>query len=433
MRVARLVLLVLLVSELVTAPVHAQWLLVTSGNGTDCVDQVQTYLTSESQTFVTETGAVAGARTFADLSANFDFVYLAVSTCGPGGGGGATDAVLGDATLQSSINGGALQQWIEAGGIMVVNGAHNVAANFPGPAGASTYGFAGSGTTSESPTITDANHDYIAGTYSSANVLTNADFAGWGTTVHGQVGPPGSFASSGGVNLGTSPVTGQYNVILTSAAGSSGVTNAMIEYTPGSGYVLLDLMTYDWGSRPPNEALTQQIDYLLGIAGNFPSGATSADLSVEKTTETTLVYPGETITYTIDVTNNGPDAAANVEMTDVLPPYTTFVSVTEPGDFSCTTPAVGAAGTVICTAATLADGATATFTLVIRLDEDAPSGTSVANEASVSSDTADSDAGNSTGSAPAVLAVIAEVPTASQWGLLTILLALSAAAVLRLR
>lgn len=249
-----------------TFPLAAQWLLVTSGPNTDCVDTVQAYLTTLGETYVTETAAVAGARTLADLQANFEFVYVAVATCASVG----EPSPLADATFQSSINGGALQDWIEAGGIMVLNVAHG-AGDHPGPAGSTVYNYGGTGDDQDTVTITDADHDYIVGTYSGNNVLTGADFIGWSTTAHGQVAPPLAFSSSAGVNLGTNPTSGQYNTILSSAAGSSGETRAMVEFTPGGGYVLLDDMTYDWGTRPPNdEVLEQQIDYLLGIAPNFP-------------------------------------------------------------------------------------------------------------------------------------------------------------------
>jgi uncharacterized repeat protein (TIGR01451 family) len=90
-----------------------------------------------------------------------------------------------------------------------------------------------------------------------------------------------------------------------------------------------------------------------------------------------------------------------VEVTDVLPVELLFVSITEPSGFDCTTPAVGANGTITCTAATMANGATATFTLTVRVADDADSGT-VTNSASVISSTADSDGGDTTDPAPPV-------------------------------
>ena len=138
-----------------------------------------------------------------------------------------------------------------------------------------------------------------------------------------------------------------------------------------------------------------------GAAAPTPVVAPSADLAINKNTNTTSVAPGATFSYTIAVTNNGPDAAANVVMTDILPAQLQFVSITTPAGFNCVTPAVNANGTVTCTAATLANGATANFTLTVRVSPSATSG-SVTNSATVVSTTADSTPANGTDPAPAV-------------------------------
>jgi uncharacterized repeat protein (TIGR01451 family) len=48
-----------------------------------------------------------------------------------------------------------------------------------------------------------------------------------------------------------------------------------------------------------------------------------ADISVTKKVSPTIAKPGDTITYTIEVTNNGPSDAPNVVVTDTLPQYIT--------------------------------------------------------------------------------------------------------------
>src|SRR5262249_50412788 len=66
-----------------------------------------------------------------------------------------------------------------------------------------------------------------------------------------------------------------------------------------------------------------------------------------------------TVTYTLNVTNNGPSAATGVTLTDTLPASTTFVSVmTNKG--SCT-----GTSTVNCNLGTLASGASATITIAV--------------------------------------------------------------------
>ncbi|HEX6096204.1 MAG TPA: DUF11 domain-containing protein [Thermoanaerobaculia bacterium] len=134
-------------------------------------------------------------------------------------------------------------------------------------------------------------------------------------------------------------------------------------------------------------------------------GPASADLSITKTTPAATAPDGSTITYTIVVTNNGPDAATNVEMTDTLPATLLFRSITEPAGFDCTTPAVGTSGTITCTAATLANGASRTFTLVVEAN--GTSG-SVTNSAAVSSDATDGNPGNSGSTSSGVTLVPAE-------------------------
>src|SRR5947209_10996941 len=65
----------------------------------------------------------------------------------------------------------------------------------------------------------------------------------------------------------------------------------------------------------------------------------SADLSVTKADSPDPVNTGSNLTYTITVTNNGPDTAANASWSDTLPLGTTFVEpLSTPGGWSCSTP-----------------------------------------------------------------------------------------------
>src|SRR5262249_11796397 len=94
-------------------------------------------------------------------------------------------------------------------------------------------------------------------------------------------------------------------------------------------------------------------DYLLSIAKNCKSGsAETVNLGITKTDSPDPVTVGTNITYTITVTNAGPDIALDAKMIDSLPVGTAFQSLSgigSGGNWSCTIPAVGSGGTVTCT------------------------------------------------------------------------------------
>lgn len=86
------------------------------------------------------------------------------------------------------------------------------------------------------------------------------------------------------------------------------------------------------------------------------------DLSITKTDSADPVIAGNTLTYAITVTNNGPSTATNVVVTDVLPSAITFSSATaSQGTVS------NNAGTVTANVGTLAPGATATISIVTNI------------------------------------------------------------------
>jgi uncharacterized repeat protein (TIGR01451 family) len=113
-----------------------------------------------------------------------------------------------------------------------------------------------------------------------------------------------------------------------------------------------------------------------------------ADLSVTNVDSPDPVVSGGVITYTQIVTNNGPDTASDVVLTQTLPATLTFTSIAAPAGFACTTPAVGSSGTITCSTASMASGATGTFVLVTSVA--AASGT-VSLTVSVDGDTFDPD------------------------------------------
>lgn len=131
--------------------------------------------------------------------------------------------------------------------------------------------------------------------------------------------------------------------------------------------------------------------------------STLADMSVTKTGPTAAA-PGTNVVYTITVLNNGPGAATNVVMEDELSEPLTFVSLsqTPPNSFNCTTPAIGAGGTITCTAATMAAGASTQFQLTVAVPggEGAPdSETEISNVAIVTADNDPNEENNVGGTA----------------------------------
>jgi uncharacterized repeat protein (TIGR01451 family) len=109
-----------------------------------------------------------------------------------------------------------------------------------------------------------------------------------------------------------------------------------------------------------------------------------ADLSTTVSDAPDPVQAGAELTYTIGVTNSGPDSAEGLSLTDTLPSGTTFVSIAGPDGFSCGE----ASGTVTCTHASAAPG-TYPFTLVVRVGAGVADGAELTNTATAGSSTLD--------------------------------------------
>ena len=118
----------------------------------------------------------------------------------------------------------------------------------------------------------------------------------------------------------------------------------------------------------------------------------SADLAITKT-GTVNPAPGPD-SFTVTVSNNGPDTASGVVVNDSLPSQFTATGASG-GGFTCTLPG-GPGGTLVCTQATLAVAAgpqqiVVTGTLAAGTEGEMP-----ANVATVSSNTSDPDLSNNT-------------------------------------
>jgi uncharacterized repeat protein (TIGR01451 family) len=123
-----------------------------------------------------------------------------------------------------------------------------------------------------------------------------------------------------------------------------------------------------------------------------------ADLAVTNAGTPSVVVPGNTITYTQTVTNNGPQDAVNATFVEAVPGNTTFNSLAIAPGWSCTTPAVGATGNISCTDPDVANAAVGTFTLVVTVVPGTVNGTQILDTASISSGTNDPNLANNTAS-----------------------------------
>ncbi len=99
------------------------------------------------------------------------------------------------------------------------------------------------------------------------------------------------------------------------------------------------------------------------------------------------VLSGHSVSYVITVTNNGPNDAASLTLSDTLPAATVFQSLAAPSGWTCTAPSVGGTGQVSCTASALTNGSSAQFTLTVMVVCATPNGTAISNTESATSTT----------------------------------------------
>jgi uncharacterized repeat protein (TIGR01451 family) len=116
----------------------------------------------------------------------------------------------------------------------------------------------------------------------------------------------------------------------------------------------------------------------------------AADLAITKTDSPDPVITGNNLTYTVTVTNNGPDTATSVIVTDDLPAEITFVSCSSTGGGVCG----GSANNRTVTFASLTSGESETITFVATVNCSVADGTVISNTATVSSCTNDPNTNN---------------------------------------
>jgi len=175
-----------------------------------------------------------------------------------------------------------------------------------------------------------------------------------------------------------------------------------------------------------NEFATSATSNNWGTAvANFAPAApvNSADVAVSVSGPSSVTAGTTGVTYTVTVTNNGPNPASGVVLTDTLPAGSTFVSMTQSSGGDAFTSGQSG-GTVTQTAsAAIASGSSDVFTLVVSAAPDLTPGSDFSDGASVSSSTADPNSGNNSSTAsgmivglPADLVVSATGPASAVEG-----------------
>ncbi len=211
--------------------------------------------------------------------------------------------------------------------------------------------------------------------------------------------PPNTTFVSAAQNSGsaftcsTPPVGGTGNVscnLATLAAGTSASFTIVVHVKSGTagGSTISNTANVSSSTSDPNTANNSSTVTVNVI--------TRADLGMTKSQASQVVIADTNQIYTLTLVNNGPSDAQNVTLSDSTPANTTFVSLTQNTGpaFTCTTPPVGGTGNVSCAIATLTAGASASFTLVVRIS---PVDTNtITNTASASSSTIDPNSANNT-------------------------------------
>ena len=167
---------------------------------------------------------------------------------------------------------------------------------------------------------------------------------------------------------------------------SGSTTNFTVIITaPSTGRSLTNIVSSTATSTDPDASNNN------GTASNAKVVTTVTPIADVKTTKSgaTTVYATSNLTYTITVTNMGPDIATNLIVSDLLPTNVTFVSATSGG--------TNGNGTVWWpTMTNFAIGATTNFTVTITAPTN---GVSLTNIVSSTNTTTDPDLSNNDGSA----------------------------------
>jgi len=204
--------------------------------------------------------------------------------------------------------------------------------------------------------------------------------AGWTCT-----GFPASPCTNPSVGAGA---TGTFTVVFKVLAGTA------------AGTVITDTATVN--------GTNQSFGANSATATDVVASATQADLALSTVATPLTVLAGNAITYTQTVSNNGPAAATGATFTQVTPTNTTFQSVSAPAGWTCTTPAVGATGTITCTNPSMAASTSADIIVVLGVPSTVTA-SSITAASSVSATTSDPNSANNSTSVTTAVGVACDL------------------------
>jgi uncharacterized repeat protein (TIGR01451 family) len=253
-----------------------------------------------------------------------------------GGGGGAGSSNNNSSTSSSSAAAGGGIVMIRAGSL---TGAATITAN---------------GATGFNTTASDAGGGGGAG--GSIIILTSTGGEGnltlqaqggaggnaWSTQAYSNANRHGPGGGGGGGVVLTSSVTGTPTISVTGGASGTTLTGPSVTYGATAGTAGVSVTNLTLSSSPGQHSAT-----------------ICTDMAITKSGAPQPVLQNATLTYTVTVTNNGPQIATGVVVSDTLPAQVTYISSSTTGGGTCSQ----AGGVLTCNYATMASGAGAVITV----------------------------------------------------------------------
>jgi uncharacterized repeat protein (TIGR01451 family) len=249
------------------------------------------------------------------------------------------------------------------------------------------------------PAIDINSSGQIGMTYMKSGTDTSTDFESMYVTGRTPSDAAGTMEASVLVPAGT----GQTNYKDFTSGGRAGdLSGINVDPSDGSFWAANEFANTeavaDWGTAIANFTLAPPVTADLAVTNSGPSAVTA----------------GTNATYIITLTNNGPNAAQNVVLSDTLPTGAVFASMTaaagNPDSFTLSQ----SGGTVTETAtAAMTSGHSDTFTLVVSAPSSLANGAAFNDTASVSSSTTDPTTGDNTATITGSVATSADLAVAN--------------------